>query len=307
MPAAPWKPLLQHHLTLIKPPVFSLATISSVSSPTNPTFSPPPTPLPSHTPLPASALTPRLRSMIYRGFLGSLPPNSHNPLAEHNPTDVFESECLTFTTDSRATKAGEFQTHHRGGGDAEVGTSGGGEVELCVWVAGDTTTGEDVQNQWRVRGRCYLLAERDVADSTAITNVLEGRMVPTGKPGRDQWEWKREVQRHWGNLAPAMRGSFANPPPGTPLSVPLDSLPVGKSGGPGLEKGKPVSNEEVLSTEGHAARARANFRVGVVVPEVVERVDLNADEKRARRWVWWRVDGQGEGIEAGWKGVETWP
>jgi hypothetical protein len=37
-----------------------------------------------------------------------------------------------------------------------------------------------------------------------------------------------------------------------------------------------------------------NFRVGVVVPEVVERVDLKADEGMSRRWglvVGWRGEG----------------
>jgi pyridoxamine 5'-phosphate oxidase len=107
-----------------------------------------------------------------------------------------------------------------------------------------------------------------------------------------------------------MRGGFANPPPGTPLGVDLSRLGDESGGGDKLRKGIIVSNEDVLNPDGVEALARKNFRVGVVVPDMVERVDLGLDDRKSRRWVWWWV---GEGVDAeggvveGWKGVETWP
>lgn len=242
--------------------------------------------------------------MIYRGFLASLPPNHHNPLSSHNPRDIFESDALTFTTDSRMAKTGEIlPPAHASHGKADAKTAGGAYVEAMFWIAGDTTTGENLQNQWRVRGKCYLLAEEDVDDARDVTDVLRRYMLPTGKKEGGMWSWRREVQMHFGNLTPALRGSFANPPPGTL---------VGERGlgGEGLVKGRKVGNENVLDEVGVAAVARRNMRVGVVVPEVVERLDLAEDDGKARRWVWWRVkeeDKDKEGVENGWRMEETWP
>ncbi|KAF8246170.1 hypothetical protein K440DRAFT_371945 [Wilcoxina mikolae CBS 423.85] len=266
MPQPPWKPLILQHLTTLKPPTFSLATLSTNPLPTNPTFSPTPSPPPLHHP----ALTPRVRTMIYRGFLGTLPENHHNPLISHNPRGVWESDMLTFTTDSRMCKTGELLPDHKSSGNATIGTSGGAEVEMCFWI-------EATQNQWRIRGRCYLLAEEDADVTPAITDVLKARLKPTGGSGRDMWTWKKEVQSHFGNMAPEMRGGFANPPPGTPLEVDLSRLGEESGGGDKLRKGVVVSNEDVLKPDGIEALARRNFRVGVVVPDM------------------------------GWRGVETWP
>ncbi|KAL7269470.1 hypothetical protein RUND412_007865 [Rhizina undulata] len=304
----PWKPLLAHHLTLIKPATFTLATISSSTSPINPSFT-------TSSDAPAH-ISPRCRTMIYRGFLGNLPENPHNPLATHNP-QIFTTDLLTFTTDSRSTKIGEFlPPEFKSGGDASMKSFGGGPVEACFWIAGDTTTGEKIQNQWRIRGKCYLLAEEDVDSASEITSILQKRMLlkdPADEEKKKDWSWKKEVQAHFGNLAPAMRGSFANPPPGAPLDVPLESLPDEKTGaveGVRLVKGRKVPNEDVLREDGVAAVARRSFRVGVIVPEVVERVDLLEDDGRARRWVWWwtgDLAGKGKDAVAGWKGTETWP
>ncbi|KAH8155730.1 uncharacterized protein LAJ45_00740 [Morchella importuna] len=311
MQSAPWKPLFQTHVSKITPPTFTLATLSTSppTSTTNPGFphsssSSTSSNAPSTTP----TFTPRCRTMIFRGFLASLPPNHHNPLANHNPR-AYTSDALTFTTDSRMTKTGEILPPHASGGNAEVLTAGGGYVEALFWIAGDTTTGEDIQNQWRVRGKCYLLAEADADEAREVTDVLKQSLVPTGEGDEGSWSWKKEVQAHFGNMTPALRGSFANPPPATLLGVPLGEWAVGKSGGAGeLVKGKKIQNENVMDEEGHAARARANMRVGVIVPEVVERLDLAEDEGRARRWVYSKVGGEdGEGVVAGWKVEETWP
>lgn len=209
------------------------------------------------------------------------------------------------------TKTGEILPPHASGGNAEVKTAGGGYVEAMFWIAGDTTTGANLQNQWRVRGKCYLLAEEDVDDTKEVTRVLEKYMFPTGAAGSEKWSWKKEVQTHFGNMTPALRGSFANPPPGTPLGIPLSEIPERKSGGGGnLVKGSKISNENVMDKEGLAAIARRNMRVGVIVPEVVERLDLAEDDGKARRWVWWRVGEEEKNLEEevnGWRMEETWP
>lgn len=293
-----WKPVFQQHIGAINPPTFALATTSTFH----------------HIPINggAQSVTPRCRTMIYRGFLADIPPNKYNPLESHNPRDVFKSDALTFTTDSRMTKTREILPLHAFGGDAEVKTAGGGFVEAVFWIAGDTTTGKSIQNQWRFRGKCYLLAEEDVDGVSEVTDVLRKSMIPTGKEGGDKWSWKKEVQAHFGNLSPALRGSFANPPPGTPLSTPLSEMCGAKSGG-GLVKGNKISNDDVMATDGLAAIARRNMRVGVIIPEFVERLDLAEDDGKARRWVWSKVgeeegDVEGvEGMEDGWRMEETWP
>jgi len=171
-----------------------------------------------------------------------------------------------------------------------MGTSAGEYVEAMFWF-------ESTQNQWRMRGRTYLLAEDDVDETPAITDVLKRCLVPqgtgtsSGGGEKKEWTWKKEVQMHFANLTPALRGSFANPPPGTPVS-PGDNE--------GVVKGAKIQNEDVMNKDGIAAAARRNFRVGVVVPEIVERLDLKEDDAKARRWVYWIEDGK-------WKVQETWP
>jgi hypothetical protein len=182
-------------------------------------------------------------------------------------------------------------------GDARVGTCGGGYVEAVFWVP-------SAQNQWRVRGRCFLLAEEDVEDVKSVTEALERTMVKV--QDGEKWSWKKEVQMHFGNLTPALRGSFANPPPGVPIGERFDDS-KGRSEGSGgrLIKGSNIPNQDLLNEEGLAAIARRNFRVGVIVPEVVERLDLNEDEGHGRRWVY-LVESREDSVN-GWIVHETWP
>jgi hypothetical protein len=79
-----------------------------------------------------------------------------------------------------------------------------------------------------------------------------------------------------------MRGSFRNPPPGTPIT---------ETPGEGLRLGQTVDDlEDEIS--------RRNFRVLVIVPEEVDRVDLS-DPEKGRRWNY--------KLEAEWKETELWP
>ena len=94
--------------------------------------------------------------------------------------------------------------------------------------------------------------------------------------------------------------SFANPPPGTPISAPLKdkSLKLGQS-----------------IDDLHHEAARKNFRVVIIKPDVVEQVDLT-DPDGARRWKYTYVGaaapnnsgGGGGGETIGeWRKEELWP
>jgi hypothetical protein len=76
---------------------------------------------------------------------------------------------------------------------------------------------------------------------------------------------------------------FRAPPPGTPKTAEPEA---GRAPGHQLE-------------DLHDAEARANFRVGVILPEEVERVELK-DLQRARRVLYTLKDGQ-------WAEEELWP
>jgi pyridoxamine 5'-phosphate oxidase len=243
---APWKPLLSSSISVFNPPTVTLATV---------------TPSPPH--------FPRLRTLIFRGFFGSLPPNDRNS-ATPNPR-VYESNMLTFTTDGRMEKVREL-----GRGE------GGGEVEFCFWAS-------DVQVQWRVRGVCWILGGSGEGEEKARREVERGleRREDASDGEAGNWSFNREVTAHFGNLSPIMRGTFRNPLPGTPRISNADGSLPDEEGGLRL-------GEEVHDLEDRVARE--NFRIGVVVPRWVERLDLTRPRRTA-----WRV---GDG---GWEEREVWP
>ena len=119
--------------------------------------------------------------------------------------------------------------------------------------------------------------------------------------GKSGWSWAKEVTAHFGNLSPAMRGSFKNPPPGTPVSIPPSDKRLGL--------GQKVNDldDEV---------ARSNFSVVIIKPDEVEQVDLS-DPDKARRWKFTYVgpitldghpgDGEDKDGEYYWKREELWP
>ncbi|KAM0325894.1 hypothetical protein ACHAQA_007197 [Verticillium albo-atrum] len=260
---APWRSLFLQHIGTMPSPEFVLATLHSTGADASP------------------GLVPRARTCIHRGLFASLPVNPKNT-APLNPP-AYESDLLTLTTDARMHKTPDL-------------APGGAPVEAVFWAKEPAT-------QWRVRGAAFVLP-RDADADTALTARLLREMRPTGEgdDGVDGWSFSREVTAHFGNLSPVMRGSFRNPPPGTPVAAgePADGEGLG---------------QEVTDLED--AVARANFRVVVVVPDEVDRVDLS-DPKRARRWVYRRVGagavaGSGEDSvpgatrEGDWEKVEVWP
>ncbi|KAH6659652.1 pyridoxamine 5'-phosphate oxidase-domain-containing protein [Truncatella angustata] len=295
---APWRTLFLEHVGSMKSPEFVLSTIRKVPSSS---------PSASYGIKVGDGYThiPRARTCVFRGMLANMDVNPKND-APLNP-QIFDSELLTFTTDVRMDKMpelwGDVPAVPSKGGNAFSdddddsgklqGTGGGGPVEAVFWA-------HEPAVQWRVRGRAYVLGP-DVDEANETTELLQGRMRTRNSQHATKqeagWSWSREVTAHFGNCAPGMRGSFKNPPPGRPVSLPIDD---------GLALGQKVTdlNDEI---------ARKNFRVVVIVPEEVDRCDLS-DPSRARRWIY-RFVGEKGGepeypgghVEDGWEKVETWP
>ncbi|KAI7784778.1 zn 2cys6 transcription factor [Diaporthe eres] len=280
--AAPWRAQFLDHVSKLDSPTF---TFSSLHQGTG-----------------SSQAEPRGRTCVFRGMWASLPPNDKNN-ASRNP-DLFESDCLTLTTDARMAKVPElFESGETGDSPASSSSGGGGPVEAMFWVA-------ETGTQWRLRGHAWVLSHADIGGAGAASSpgakaardAISARMRPTSTAGsgevRQQWSWEREVEAQFGNLSPGMRGSFKNPPPGTPRA---------KEPGPGEGLGQKVG-DELLKDE----VARRNFRVVVVVPEEVDTWD-GKDPDNQRRYVYTYVGADakatspgGEVID-GWEKVEVWP
>lgn len=251
--AAPWRSKFLTQIKEMELPTCSLSTVHHYrgSSPTN--------------------ITPRCRTLVLRGLWAELQPHP-NSVAQLNPC-TFESDLLTFTTDVRMEKVPEMildgPTSHESGG--------GAPVEAVFWLAPSKT-------QWRFRGLAYLLGpDIDGSSASAVRQAIEMHMRPKNGEDHRPWSWSRELTAHFGNLSPSMRGSFRNPPPGTPRSAHAP---------PGFAFG-----EKLNDLEDHVARK--NFRVVVVVPEEVDYLDLsNPDDPR--RWKY-------EFIPDSWKEEELWP
>lgn len=282
---APWRSLFLEHVQGMASPEFTLATVRRVRSGSGSG---------------SATYAPRARTCIFRGLFAELPVNPKNE-AELNPAGVYASDLLTFTTDARMDKLPELFGDGVEDDVVRGTTGGGGPVEATFWA-------RQAAVQWRVRGRAYVLAP-DVEDgdndrAAAVRALLRARMRKPGKEKEKEndkeWSFAREITAHFGNLAPLMRGTFRNPPPGAPVALPV--------GDDRLAPGQEVSDlaDEV---------ARAHFRVVVVVPDEVDRADLS-DPRRGRRWLYTFVGPGGRQrepsrpggvVEDGWEIVEVWP
>jgi pyridoxamine 5'-phosphate oxidase len=248
-PAAPWRSAFLSHVEKMDSPTFMLSTLHHNSS----------------------SVTPRSRTVVYRGNWAEIPVNPKNE-APLNPP-LYESDLLTLTTDARMEKVPEFST----GGENIPQSGGGGPVEAVFWVV-------ETKTQWRFRGRAYLLGQ-DIDDPSAshVKQEIEKHMRQKKEDGSSSWNWGKEITAHFGNLSPGMRGTFRNPPPGTKR----DEKPAA-----GLGPGQKV---EDLDDE----IARKNFRVAVIVPDEVDQVDLS-DPADGKRWNYRLSDGS-------WEKTELWP
>ncbi|KAK0742225.1 pyridoxamine 5'-phosphate oxidase-domain-containing protein [Apiosordaria backusii] len=290
-PAAPWRDPFTTHLSSLQPPiVFTLSTLHPVPH--------------SLTPADGIPVLPRARTCVFRGFFGSLPPNNGRNPAPLNPP-IYTSDMLTFTTDARTSKVSDiFDT---ASSPLPGPSGGGGPVEAVFWV-------EEAKTQWRIRGNAWVLGadiDSDGEGARKVREVLLERMRKSGEgrgekggdeqeEGKKEWSFAKEVTAHFGNLSPVMRGSFKGPEPGKPMDY-------GRGEGEGELGGRLEDLEDEV--------ARRHFRVVVVVPGEVDRVDLR-EETRPRRWLYtFRGEGGGEEgaklpggeMEGGWEVTELWP
>jgi pyridoxamine 5'-phosphate oxidase len=280
---APWKKTFEEHLSKAggASAEFTLATVTAEHQP-------------------------RVRTCIFRGFWATLPENEHNKLEKNAP--IYESDCPSFTTDARMSKTYDIFATGKGKGSLEQsksGTGGGGPVEAVFWV-------KDTKTQWRIRGKCWILAADDIKGGTesaqnsgTVTVKAELQRYMRLREGADEskkgeWEWRTEIENCFENLSPGMRGTFKNPPPGQPIAEGKDE----KAGEELGQKAGHLSDEEL---------ARKNFRVAVITPEQVEAVDLtNPDEATRQVWTLSKENDGPGGPEPSetvgeWNLVETWP
>lgn len=154
----------------------------------------------------ATPYVPRARYCIFRGLWAELPENEHNK-AERNPR-AYESELPTFTTDVRMEKVGHLfgsSAGHAENDDQTQGSGGGGPVEAVWWVKEDS-----IMTQWRMKGTAFVVAlDIDNANHSGVRTVkseIGSRMRVVDETKKDEWSWKREMDGHFGNVSPAMRG-----------------------------------------------------------------------------------------------------
>ncbi|KAJ5782244.1 hypothetical protein N7457_004018 [Penicillium paradoxum] len=224
---------------------------------------------------------PRLRTCGCRGFFPELElhPKGQEAMDQQvegggNPP-VFESDMLSFTTDARMDKLPQLE-------------SSGHAIEAVFWL-------KDLMTQWRIKGTAYAIGDpsgdNSYAEKTSRIEIMKAlRSKDDCNSSIPQWTWEKAVTKYFANHSPIARGTFRNPPPGQPRSpIPSESdIGVGQK-----------------ITDLHDPVARANFRVVVIRPEEVERLDLNNQED-GKRWVW-KQTGQSNGGGVRWHEIEVWP
>ncbi|KAL4931647.1 uncharacterized protein BDV17DRAFT_288710 [Aspergillus undulatus] len=256
--AAPWRSLFLSSLEKSKASSFSLASIAHTSS---------------------NKAVPRSRTLQFRGFwplpASTLHPSGIDALKDQNiglNPDVYESDLLSVTTDVRMKKMGQLH-------DSEDA------VEGVFWF-------EEVSAQWRVRGRAIAIGDPE-GDSNkeekASREIVQKAMrkKSDGEGDSKDWDLERQVATYFANHSPVMRGTFKNPPPGTPRSE------------------KPSDSQLKLNQKVEDLKdpvARANFRILLIAPQEMERLDFsNPDDVRRTNWV---LEDEEQGK---WKETELWP
>jgi hypothetical protein len=251
---APWRATFTAHVKDMDEPSFTFCTLHHIDDKT---------------------IVPRARTVIYRGMWADMTANPKNQ-AELNPKG-FDSDLPTLTSDARMEKVPEMLKSGEENDDTEMQSGKGGPVEAVFWCS-------KAKTQWRLRGHAYIIGPDIGSDAAApVRAAVERHMRGSIK----EFSFARELTAHFGNLSPMMRGSFRNPPPGTPLSEE-------PSEGEGLGQTVEDLNDTI---------ARRNFRVVIILPEEVDQVDLS-DPAKGRRWNYKHM---GKGSAGSWKITETWP
>lgn len=281
---APWRSSFLSHLSKMDSPEFVLSTVAA--APPNST----------------TPYVPRARYCIYRGMWSELPENKHNDAPKN--ARIFESDCPTFTSDTRMEKIPELfgsSAGHATSREQTTGSGGGGPVEAVWWIKGDTMV------QWRIKGEAFVVGpdiEGTDTESSGVRTVKSELGKRMRQVAEGEWSWQTELTGHFGNCSPGMRGTrdttslllddvltlaigtFKQPPPGQPVSEPYNDKDC--------KMGEKV-------TDLHEDVSRRNFRVVVIRPEEVESVDLS-DPSKARRQRYHYNSSSGE-----WTHEETWP
>jgi pyridoxamine 5'-phosphate oxidase len=173
---APWKSLFQSHVSRTQEPTyFTLSTVARNSN---------------------GVPVPRGRLCNFRGFFGELKlhPSAEmdlQELDELNPP-LYESDMLTFTTDTRMAKIEELAQSE-------------GAVEAVFWI-------EDAATQWRVHGKAFVIGgpaavSEEQAAREEIRKGLRPRHEGSQKNERQGgWSWDHEVTAYFANHTPVLRG-----------------------------------------------------------------------------------------------------
>jgi pyridoxamine 5'-phosphate oxidase len=137
-----------------------------------------------------SILRPSARTVVFRGFVGESKGSEHSEkLPGGNPPA--ESSLILVSTDALMPKVGELEESN-------------GVFEICWWHAG-------TNQQIRFNGTAHVYRKDG---KVSFPEKHLNRYIRT----QGEWKWEHEYDRLWASHRPAMRGSFRNPPPGTPLN-----------------------------------------------------------------------------------------
>lgn len=119
---------------------------------------------------------------------------------------VSESDCPVFQTSSAWNKVADMLGADR---DTDKSESGGGrQAEAVYWFASHKT-------QWRVRGKCYVIAAHDIdqdpADVAEVKAKIQSRMrhVSNDSHTNDrEYAWANEVERRFDELPQGLKVAF---------------------------------------------------------------------------------------------------
>lgn len=177
-PKAPWKDLLNDHLSQNSSSEFTLATVAYDAT--------------------KKRHVPRARVCGFRGFFPNpqLHPSAVDALKTQgdglNP-DVYESDMLSFTTDVRMEKVGHIQP---GSSESDAGS----EVEMVFWL-------KDAGSQWRIKGDAFVIGDQDggSVEDEAREEIQRGLRIRS-EDGCGRWTWERQVTTYFANHTPILRG-----------------------------------------------------------------------------------------------------
>jgi pyridoxamine 5'-phosphate oxidase len=133
---------------------------------------------------------PAVRTVGFRGFIGEPKDDKPDKLPGGNPPA--QSSLILMSTDTLMSKVEEIEQT-------------GGVYEVCWWHSG-------TNQQIRFSGTAHLL-RRNAKIEFPETQLKQYILVK----GSGEWSWEAERERMWKAHKPGLRGSFRNPPPGSPL------------------------------------------------------------------------------------------